>query len=270
MARYGAIRTVAGLVALAASAAAWPSAGGEGLAGSAHDFTASSAASGGSALADGAHGGSLCTYCHTPQAGSGARLLWNHRLSKNEFRWDASSTSAGTPLPGFSGTTYKGASAKCLSCHDGSVAVGDIGPDSVGPAGAAPVAAGPITNANSVIGAAGNLSGNHPIAVPYPMGRLPNTYNGVTNGGGRMLFAANEWQSNPLESAAAHVRLYRDDGAGNIDTLPAGALTTNAGIECSSCHDPHNRAAVDVMFLRGKRAGRSQADGYLCLQCHNL
>lgn len=243
----------------------WAMNGGEGLAGTPHDFT-------GNATSSAKGGPGLCIYCHTPQTSGGAPLIWNHTLSKNFFRWDAGSTTAGTPLTGFDGNAYKGTSAKCLSCHDGSVAVGDIG------VFGNQSDAGMTSSADRLnriatkyeIGAGGNLSGNHPVAVPYPLGRTPNTYNGSTNGGGSMLFASNEWQVNPIASPTASIRLYRDDGAGNISALTPGAMTNNAGIECSSCHDPHNRASVDVMFLRGKLAGRSQADGYLCEQCHNL
>ena len=150
---------------------------GQGLAGTVHDFTA-----GGTGDVKGPPGTGLCTFCHTPQRAPGGGMLWNHTLSPNTFRWDAASTFGGTPLPGFSGATYKGASAKCLSCHDGSVALGDAAMFS-GTADAGGGSWNQRIAAGAEVGAGGNLRGNHPIAVPYPMGRVPNTYNGVTNGG---------------------------------------------------------------------------------------
>jgi hypothetical protein len=242
--------------------------GGEGLTGTLHDFTNT-----GRGDVRGSGSAGLCIYCHTPSSSRSAQPLWNHTLSQNFFRWDASSTFSGTPLPGFAGNVYRGASARCLSCHDGSVAVGDIALLDNAPDGSdtALVTARMMESAPKYrTGVGGDLSGNHPIAVPYPMGRMPNTYNGVTNGGGHGPLAFNEWQANPIASATAAIRLYQDDGAGHITTLVPGTMTTSAGIECSSCHDPHNKASVDTMFLRGKRAGRSQADGYLCQQCHNM
>lgn len=38
------------------------------------------------------------------------------------------------------------------------------------------------------------------------------------------------------------------------------------GIECSSCHDPHNKASVDEFFLRGELKGSTSA--YICLKGH--
>jgi len=271
MTRIHAPRALAALflITLAlAYAGAWArSAGGEGLAGTAHDFTAS-----GSGDVKGQDGTGLCTFCHTPQRGPGARLMWNHASSPNTFRWDAASTFGGTPLPQISGATYAGTSARCLSCHDGSVAIGDVA-EFQGQAGSGPANLAPAHMTDFAIkyqvGVGGDLSGNHPVGVPYPLGRVPNHYNGVSTGQAGGVFAANEWQPDPSTSASANIRLYVDDGTGNISTMAPGAITMNAGIECSSCHDPHNRASVDAMFLRGKLAGRSRADGYLCEQCHS-
>lgn len=257
-----------------APALSWAMRGGEGLSGTAHDFTATGT---GDFHVNSAAVG-LCTYCHTPQR-AGVRMGWNHAASPNTFRWDVAATSAGTPLPAISGALYKGTSARCLSCHDGSVAIGDIAVFDGGPADAVVAADAGLpagTDARMTqfagryqVGVGGGLSGNHPVGVPYPLGRVPNFYNGVSNGQYHGVFAANEWQANPAASTTAAIRLYQDDGAGNISAMAPGAVTMNAGIECSSCHDPHNRASVDAMFLRGKLAGRSQADGYLCQQCHN-
>jgi hypothetical protein len=256
----------AALLALA-PACSGASRGGEGLAGTPHDFTST-----GTGDVRAVPGIGLCTFCHTPER-TGSRMMWNHTPSANTFRWDIASTSAGTPLPMISGPTYKGASARCLSCHDGSVAIGDISVFEGQPAsGQAALSSARMTDfsARYQVGVGGDLGGNHPVGVPYPMGRMPNHYNGVTNGQYRGVFAANEWQPNPTLSSGTSIRLYQDDGAGNISALVPGATTFSAGIECSSCHDPHNKASVDAMFLRGKLSGRNQADGYLCQQCHNL
>jgi hypothetical protein len=247
-------------------ACSWALRGGEGLAGTEHDFTAT-----GTGDVRGVEGIGLCTFCHTPER-SGFRMMWNHTASTNTFRWDVTATSAGTPLPAISGLTYKGTSARCLSCHDGSVAIGDISFVEAQPVSGKPLSTARMTDlpVQYQIGVGGNLSGTHPVGVPYPMGRMPNHYNGVSNGQYGGVFAANEWQPNPTMSSGASIRLYQDDGAGNMSALAPGATTLSAGIECSSCHDPHNRASVDAMFLRGKLTGRSQSDGYLCQQCHNM
>jgi hypothetical protein len=259
--QLGLTRTLAIAALAIAPVCGWAMRGGEGLTGTAHDFTST-----GTGDVRGVSNIGLCTFCHTPQR-AGMGVAWNHALSPNTFRWDVASTSGGTPLPAISGSTYKGASARCLSCHDGSVAIGDVAVFDGEPA---PATARMTDFASKYqVGVGGDLSGNHPVGVPYPLGRMPNSYNGVTNGQYHGSFAASDWQSNPTASTSTTIRLYQDDGAGNISAMAAGAMTMNAGIECSSCHDPHNRASVDAMFLRGKLVGRSQADGYLCQQCHN-
>ena len=162
-----AVALLAILILLALPAAA--QAPGTGLYGTKHDFSGfGSPASG------------LCTYCHTPHRAASTPLLWNHRLSPNVFRWDVPSTTAGTPFPTFRGDTYRGPTTKCLSCHDGSVAIGDVGWWS-GERGSFPQ--GRLAPRDpATIGLGGQLGGNHPVAMPYPFRQARSTYNGVRTG----------------------------------------------------------------------------------------
>jgi hypothetical protein len=245
---------VATAIIALAPAVGWAAPGAAGgIEGTSHDFSASSGGVG------------LCTFCHTPHRAISTQLLWNHKLSTASFSWDETSTTAGTTFPTFAGDTYKGPTAKCLSCHDGSVAVGDI-------AWWGEVAPGaPLDNTKhewpdafnigARNGTLGNMSGNHPVAMPIPYGNAANTYNGITTGAQATL---SEWVTDPT---SVNIRLFNDTGSGNIK---AGAVATKSGIECSSCHDPHNKASEDDLFLRGKMAGNTGgAGGYICLKCHN-
>jgi hypothetical protein len=239
--------TFATMLALA-PAVAWGATGGAGLAGTAHDFSTKGGGVG------------LCTFCHTPHRAISTQLLWNHTLSTSTFSWDVAKTTAGTNFPSFKGDTYTGPSAKCLSCHDGTVAVGDIAWWNEGqpthPLDNTKHAWPDAFNVGATGGTAGSMKGNHPVAMPYPYGGAANTYNTITTGSGAVL---TEWQASP----PAPIRLFNDNGSG---TISAGAVAGKTGIECSSCHDPHNKASVDDLFLRGKMAGNG-AD-YLCLKCH--
>ena len=92
---------------------------GGGITGTIHDFTA------------GGHFGATvavgqCTFCHTPHGAISTSLLWNHTLSGQTYSWDDTATMAGTPFPTFADTAWKGPTAKCLSCHDGTVAVSSV------------------------------------------------------------------------------------------------------------------------------------------------
>lgn len=223
---------------------------GAGLAGTPHDFSGKTVGS----ITTGS-----CTFCHTPHKALATLLLWNHKLSTNNFSWDATKTTAGTSYPTFKGDTYKGPSAKCLSCHDGSVAIGDVNWFNAGNPGV--IDSTKITGARQIATATGSMAGNHPVAMPFPYGGAASTYNSNTTGPAAYL---DEWVATPETNL---IRLFNDDGAGNIS---AGPIATKTGIECSSCHDPHNRKVADQLFLRGKLSGNtaSGADAYICFRCH--
>lgn len=200
-----------------------------------------------------------CTFCHTPHRAIQTRLLWNHTLSANTFSWsDAAETQGGTPLPTID-PSWTGPTKFCLSCHDGSVAIGDIAwfnkQTWVGnPVDNTTHGAGDPVN----IGLGGDMAGNHPVAHPFPFQGSASTYNGTTTGAPALLSG---WQPDPQANG---IRLFHEDALG---TVAAGAVVGNTGIECSSCHDPHNGAGVqDVFFLRGEIG---DGPDYICTKCHN-
>lgn len=219
---------------------------GDGIQGTDHDFSGTGSPPTG-----------LCTFCHTPHKAQSQALLWNHTLSQNTFSWTDAATTAGTLYPTFQGDTYQGATAKCLSCHDGSVAIGDIGWwNAAGPVNLDSTTHGQGDTVN--VGFGGDMTGNHPVAMPFPFNNASSTYNGSTTGAGITL---GDWKADPQTTG---IRLFTDDGAGAIT---AGATAGQTGIECSSCHDPHNGTGVqDVFFLRGLIGGNT-AD-YICIKCH--
>ena len=60
----------------------------------------------------------VCIFCHTPHHASGDGPLWNHQMSGASYTPYSSSTlkaTVGQPT---------GSSRLCLSCHDGTVALG--------------------------------------------------------------------------------------------------------------------------------------------------
>lgn len=250
------------VVALA-PAVAWAAAG-AGLQGTAHDFS-NKAVTGGNKeqFTTG-----LCTFCHTPHRAIQSQVLWNHTLSSATFKWDVSTTTAGTSYPQLVGDTYKGPTTKCLSCHDGSVAIGDVAWFGEGkPAVALDTTKHAWPDAFNVgarDGNTGSMKGNHPVAMPYPnWNGASSTYNSITTGNGSDAnITRAEWQANP---ESLNIRLYNDDGAGFIT---AGPVASKTGIECSSCHDPHNKASKDDMFLRGTISSNGYTTDYICLKCH--
>jgi hypothetical protein len=115
-------------------------------------------------------------------------------------------------------------------------------------------------NSGHEVAEGAEMSGSHPVAFPYPYNNAPSAYNGTTTGNAATLA---EFVADPT---LAGMRLFNDDGAGNI---VAGAVGGRTGMECTSCHDVHNGARTkDAFLLTGKVTGSSQSDGYICVQCH--
>jgi len=200
----------------------------------------------------------LCVFCHTPHKGASSLLIWNHQFSVQAYSWrDVTSgrTTGGTSYPA-NLQTWSGSTRKCLSCHDGTVSVGALywSNATANPAvvmAGADQTAGRISNPAYIIPAfnpadPGDLSGNHPVGVPYSYGQVASTYNGITTGPDVRLA---QWVAAPTG-----VKIF---GAGGGGAPVAGA----AGIECASCHDPHGTG--NAFFLRVTKA-RSE----LCLSCH--
>jgi predicted CXXCH cytochrome family protein len=198
----------------------------------------------------------LCVFCHTPHKGASSLLLWNHQFSTNSYSWKdvvAGKTTGGTSYPA-NLQSWSGSTRKCLSCHDGTVSVGTLywsnatANPSVAMAGA-DQSAGAINNPAYVIplfSDRADLSGNHPVGVPYSYGQTASTYNGITTGPDVRLA---QWVPAPTG-----VKIF---GAGGGGAPVAGA----AGIECASCHDPHGTG--NSFFLRVAKSGSQ-----LCLACH--
>ena len=99
----------------------------------------------------------VCVFCHTPHRGTGDLPLWNHTLSTATYTpYSSSTTKATIGQP-------TGSSKLCLSCHDGTVALGMIANRSR-----------PIEMRNGVVNLpAGpsnlgtDLSDDHPISFLY-------------------------------------------------------------------------------------------------------
>jgi hypothetical protein len=227
---------------------------GAGIGGTRHDFTSFNA--GGNSVTVGA-----CTFCHTPHKAIQTRLLWNHTLSSQTFTWDIATTTGGTTMPSIA-PAWQGPSKFCLSCHDGTVAIGDVAWfRAASHTGASAINTTTVGGAYRIAQAGGAMAGNHPVAHPFPFNGAVSTYNSVTTGAAAL---ASGWKTDPTLTG---IRLFTDTG-GNV---AAGTAAGSTGIECSSCHDPHNGTGVqDVYFLRGRIDGNvsTGATAYICLKCH--
>ncbi|MFA5353951.1 MAG: cytochrome c3 family protein [Thermodesulfovibrionales bacterium] len=208
----------------------------------------------------------VCVFCHTPHGATGAPL-WNHTLStapyytvpsKDLAAW---STLLSTPQ-----NPPDGDSRLCLSCHDGTVAVGSVvnlggSPTTITmqgteggmiPSGSG---TGPYTSniepgrpsMGSIVGT--DLSGHHPVSVEVTQALLDD----------KGLQCANGDVSMRVCTPIAPIKLKPTD-----NRYVAGPHT-GLGVQCASCHDPHENGLGK--FLRAGVPGNATD---LCVKCHRL
>jgi predicted CXXCH cytochrome family protein len=235
-----------------------------------------------------------CAYCHAPHFGA-SRGLWNQKLTTQTYTTYTSTTETNTGRQ----PKLNGDSNECLSCHDGTVAVGDT------------IAYGQVTmrgsmNALDVLGI--NMQSSHPFSLISPLkdnvdlaaSLVANHKTTDLTGAVRLIGGNVECTSchNPHVQARDQFSLnflVKDSSKGQLclachdptrqingqvnqiadwstsaHALSAGTLSPKAmlgsystvgGDACISCHTPHN-AGAGARLLRGQ----NEQD---CLTCHN-
>ncbi len=204
----------------------------------------------------------ICVFCHTPHQAENlpGAPLWNRKASGATYTPYASSSIDATDIT----ATPGGSSKLCLSCHDGTIAIGSvnvanaqenvtINMQGTGAAGEIPSGAGDNTGYTRKLGT--DLSNDHPISFTY------NSNLAALDG---------ELRDPAIDTYIANRRV------GNTPLVP---LEKNK-VQCTSCHDPHIRdadATKNIKFLRLNRfqqglpsgGGFNKANDIICLACHN-
>ena len=162
----------------------------------------------------------VCIFCHTPHSSYvDTKPLWDHTLSSASYN-----TYISTTLNGGVQTPSAGVSKTCLSCHDGTVALGQT------------VAKGLIPTAGAMSSAANlttDLSNDHPLGFqPQNDGQLAIT-----------LFQTPPVSKDPavkLPGGRVECTSCHDPHKQNIDAAAQDFLvrTNNSGAVCLACHDP--------------------------------
>ncbi len=200
-------RILATLVVMAFATAGF----GQGISGTAHDFSGDTWNP----------GGEICIVCHTPHAADitvNDAPLWNHEVTTSTFTVYTSGTldaSVGQPAA---------TSKLCLSCHDGTVALDNFG----GATGGSDFIGG-----NALIGT--DISDDHPISFVYDAtlatadGGLYDPTTGTSGLGGTI--DADMLISNKLECASCH---DVHNGSGIAKLL---VKSNAASALCLTCHN---------------------------------
>lgn len=261
-----------------------------------------------------------CVYCHTPHGdpkredpvlspgrGDAAfpaqAFLWNHKDSAvpSYTMYNSSSMDATVAA----GTQVGPASKMCLSCHDGTVAVGSVEIAMIVGTGVllnpnigSATITDTTTGKNSNIGGVGgsDLSNDHPISFQYSDavaaadGELVSPSNsggdiGVRVGRGVLNYNTENSLTDPKAPVAVGTRKavplekqHTFDGT----TVATIDVTQGGTVECTTCHDPHIRSvdnSENIKFLRLHRfqkgvVGQDVGSNFEistdinCLACH--
>jgi predicted CXXCH cytochrome family protein len=149
--------------------------------------------------------GDTCVFCHVSHNSQPAvsRPLWSHNMTIQNLTWSAA-TVRGTALPTSMTSTQLAGSRACMSCHDGTIALGDLLNKPLDATVTGPNAtAGKLTAGVNYLNP-GAMQSNHPLGVPQPP-----AVTGFTS------------FKTPLAGSAV-----------NYDA--------NGNVQCDSCHNPHD------------------------------
>ena len=182
--------------------------------------------------------GYACLFCHAPHnVLSDQTPLWNHELSTQVYTPYSSTSYHQTGQQPIFGSSTK----LCLSCHDGTIALGQTVSGGLIPTSGA-------MRASATLGS--DLRSSHPVSISAPFAD-----NGELNS---MLFAS------PPRTADAAVKLPQnrvecttchEPHTPNLDPVVQKFLVRDSsnGQLCLSCHDPSRPTAT---FLRGWQTSR--------------
>jgi len=194
----------------------------------------------------------ICVFCHTPHKALSDAPLWNRSLSSASYQLFTSQTLLSPTSPAIQ---PDGDSKLCLSCHDGTIAVGSVvniggAPSTISMQG---VAAGGELPPTSLSYVGTDLSGHHPVSIELNSALIVDKNTQCGEG-------VVSWKI-CLPAAGSFVKLQSTN-----NTYPFGGVPPVLGVQCTSCHDPHKDPnPPNSVFLRvGDRVNTDQ----LCTSCH--
>jgi predicted CXXCH cytochrome family protein len=182
-------------------------------------------------------GGLGCTFCHAPHSGiGGITPLWNQTLSTQSYTLYNSTTykQQGTQ------PTLGKSSSLCLSCHDGTVAVGQSAVYGKIPT------SGTMNNMD-VLGT--NLSGSHPFSLVKPMKDSPDIAASLVAQG----VTADPTKAVKLISGNVECTSCHNPHVQGIDKVAQKFLVRDSsnGQMCVACHDPTRVVVGQTNLLLG-------------------
>ena len=202
----------------------------------------------------------VCIFCHAPHNASPVRPLWNRHTPVEAYTiYSSRSLDA---LPG----QPTGNSKMCLSCHDGTIALGEVVSRSTPILMTGGVTTMPAGASN--LGLA--LSDDHPISFRYDSGLAGKDHKLKDPGAlppDVHLDANRELQCTTCHDAHDDSKgkflVMRNDNSQLCNAChQVGTTLISAHQNCSACHQPHSAPSGPYLL-------RKQTVSETCLQCHN-
>lgn len=227
----------------------------------------------------------ICVFCHTPHAANAAAPgpLWNRNLSTQTYTEYTSNSLDAEDILGGGLSEPGGASKLCLSCHDGTLAIGQVsnapgsgmgsaismtGTRSTASApfvvGGMPAGSGDTTGYTRNLGV--NLTNDHPISFTFQNPPPATTTDVLSQRDGELRSPPYSVTVNGQTKTVVGIR-----SPGNKPMLP---LDHEGKVQCTSCHDPHLDASKFLRlnrFQQNASAGTNfnPANDQICLGCHD-
>lgn len=227
----------------------------------------------------------ICIFCHTPHRATGVQPLWNHTLSEAAYTpYNSSTLKATIGQP-------NGSSRLCLSCHDGTVALGKVNSR----AASIEMRGGVTTLPAGATRLGTDLSDDHPVSFTYDAAlvtangqlREPSALNQKVrldhnnqmqctschdphnNEFGKFMVQNNTASSLCLEChnmnnwiGSSHRTSTKTWNGNGVDPWPNTAANTVADAACESCHAPHNAGTRPRLLTFANEEQN-------CLSCHS-
>jgi len=211
----------------------------------------------------------VCVFCHTPHGASAApgAPLWNRQFTTQTYTPYTSSSLDAETIAGQLDQPA-GSSKVCLSCHDGTLAIGTVNVAGgqqnvtfsmvgVGAGGEMPAGSGTQTGFTRNLGI--DLRNDHPISLTYDT----------------TLSTADGELRDPATTADIALR---QSGVRPLFPLEPTGPSNEQQLQCATCHDPHlpdPGGSAPQKFLRLNRlqqappgAGFNSTSDIVCLGCH--
>jgi cytochrome c553 len=194
----------------------------------------------------------ICVFCHTPHGGSLDAPLWNRdhsAINGTSYYTHYNSDTISSVISTSQTRAVNGPSLSCLSCHDGSIGVGDNLLNLSGPQ---------PDNDNKKIPHIFNAD----LGIDVPGPKVGAIIGDVTS-------TTNLSDDHPISFSYSDVLTEKGTGAFQsvaYVTTTQGLTLYGGNVECATCHDPHVDYIADPTldpFLRISNAGSA-----MCLSCH--